>query len=187
MNELVKRDYVAEFREAFSAGVESIVKASGIYVAAIDENTSNAATFQEAFGDIIPASAWGGFEAVGRKWMHPKLLLGGGGRYSGKIKRLPYSTQEAIFNGKRFDLMTKTGDTLKVDIRECTPEQVEQLVDGSSVRALSAQKAWLEARAIEPAPQDVEQLPYVISGGKVIFRRGVSMTKRELNRIISEM
>lgn len=187
MNSLTKRDYISEFRDAFSAGIENIVKASAIYVAAIDENPQNAAMFHDQFADIIPAGAWGGFEAVGRKWMHPKLLIGGGGKYAGKIKRLPYSTQEAVFSGKRFDLLTKTGDTLKVDIRECTPEQVDQLLDGAAVRQISAQRAWLEARAIEPSPQDVENMPYVISGGKVTFRRGVQMTKRELNRIISEM
>jgi hypothetical protein len=182
-----KRDYVAEFREAFAAGVEGIVKAAGVYVAAIDDNATNAAILHEAFADIVPASAWGGFEAVGRKWMHPKLLLGGGGRYGGRIKRLPYSTQEAIFDGKRFELLTSTGDTLKVDVRECTPDQVDQLLDGSTVRNLSSQRAWIEARAATPAPQDVEQLPYTIAGGKVTFRRGTVLTKQELKRIIAEM
>lgn len=187
MEAIAKRDYVSEFRAAFSAGVEAIVRAAAIYVAAIDEDRNNADLFRGSFQDIIPASAWAGFEAVGRKWMHPKLLLGGGGAYSAKIKRLPYSAQEAIFDGQRFDLLTKDGDTLKVDLRECTPDQVEQLIDGSTVRTLAAQRAWLEARAIAPAPQDVERLPYYISGGRVVFRRGVSMTKRELNRVLSEM
>lgn len=187
MNDLVKRDYVTEFREAFSVGIDNIVKASAIYVAAIDENPHNAAAFREAFADTIPDSAWGSFEAVGRKWMHPKLLLGAGGRYSGRIKRLPYSVQDSIFSGQRFDLLTTTGDTLKVDVRECTPEQVDQLIDGNSIRNLSSQRAWMEARAAAPAPVDVEQLPYTIAGGKIIFRRGVVMTKRELTRIIKEM
>lgn len=180
-------NYVEEFRAAFACGIESIVKAAAIYVAAIDHNPNNASAFHEAFKDVIPASAWGGFEAVGRKWMHPKLLMGGGGRYGGRIKRLPYSVQESIFSGARFDLLTKTGDTLKVDLRECTPEQVDQLIDGNSIRSLSAQRAWLEAQTSAPAPQEAEMLPYAITGGKIVFRRGVVMTKRELARIIKEM
>jgi len=187
MNELTKRDYVQEFRKAFSAGIDSIVEASGIYVAALDENSQNAALFQEAFGDLIPASAWGSFEAVGRKWMHPKLLLNAGGKYSGKIKRLPYSTQEAIFEGMRFDLLTRTGDTLKVDVMECTPDQVEQLIDGSNLRNVSAQRAYLESQKTTPKSEDVEPMPYVIYKGKVIFRRGTSMGRREIVRLLKEL
>ena len=187
MNEVVKRDYIEEFRKAFSMGIENISKAAEIYVAAIEENKNNAAKFHEVFEDMIPAKSWGMLEAVGKKWMHPKLLMGTGGQNSGKIRRLPYSTQEQVFNGERFDLLTKTGDLLKVDLRECTPEQVEQLLNGSVVRTISHQKAWLESRVVSDKEQKAEPLPYSIHDGKVTFRRGVVMTKRELNRIISEL
>lgn len=187
MNELqLSKKYMEDFREAFSAGIDGIVKAAEIYVAAIDVNPKNADAFRDEFADWIPDSAWSGFEAVGRKWMHPKLLMGGGGRYSAKIKRLPYSQQERIFSGERFDLLTATGDKLKVDIRNCTPDQADQLFDGNHLRGLPEQKAYVEAHKATPVcPVTVaEQMPYTVRSGKVYFRKDCVLTREELTRLV---
>ena len=181
------RDYIAEFRQAFSAGIESICKAGKIYVEAIEENPKLAETFREEFADTIPAQAWSGLEAVGRKWMHPRLLMGGGGRYARQIKRLPYSLQERIFSGQRFPLVLDGGDKLLVAVRQVTKEQAEQLFDGSTIRSPASQRAWLDNRKIEPRPADAEVLPYTITGGQVVFRRSVRLTRVELRRILAEM
>ena len=175
-----------EFGRALAAGLEGFARAAAVYVAALDKDPRNADAFRDKFADVIPASAWSGFEAVGRKWMHPRLLMGSGGRYASKIKRLPYSTQERIFEGERFEVTLPGGDVLKVDIREATPEQVEQLLDGTHVRTPSEQRAWMESRAAVKSV-DAEVLPYTMSDGKVTFRRGVSLTRAELKRILQEM
>lgn len=120
--------------------------------------------------------------------MHPKLLMGGGGRYSSHIKRLPYSDQEQIFDGKRYDLLTSDGDKLRVDVRQITPEQAEQMFDRSHIRSISEQKAWLESRKKQPQKTDIaETMPYTINSGKVFFRRGVELTRSELKRLLQEM
>lgn len=180
------RDYVQEFADALGFGLESIVKAAGIYVEAVDANPENAISFHEAFRDTIPASAWTSFEAVGRKWMHPKLLLGGGGRYSNKIKKLPYSVQKQVFDGQRFQLLTKDGGKLNVDIREVTPEQAEQLLDGQHIRNLAEQKAYLESMKTMGG-EDPEPMPYTIRNGKVCFRRGATLTRQEIKRLLADM
>jgi hypothetical protein len=178
--------YIKRFRDSFALGIEHIVKAAQVYVEAIDENPKFADVFAAEFQDSIPASAWSSFEAVGRKWMHPKLLLGGGGKYANKIKRLPYSLQERIFSGEKFELLTADGDILKVDIREATQSQVEQLIDFSHTRTKSEQKAYIEAhkQTCETKP---EILPYVITDGKVSFRRGTILTRNEVKRLLQEM
>jgi hypothetical protein len=187
MNEKVQttRDYLTEFRDAFNAGINNIVKAASIYVEAIDHNPLLADRFVDEFSETVPATAWAGFEAVGRKWMHPRLLMGGGGRYSNKIKRLPYSTQERIFEGGRFDLLTSGGDTLKIDIREATPAQVEQLLDGSHVRTPSEQRAYIESQSM--GKDEADPMPYTVSDGRVTFRRGTVLTKNEVRRLLVEM
>jgi hypothetical protein len=181
-----QRDYIGEFRGLFAAGVESLVKACEVYVIAIDEKPGRVFDFQEEFKEIIPAGAWSQFEAVGRKWMHPKLLLGGGGRYAGKIKRLPYSTQEQIFSGERFELITPKGEALKVDVREIQPEQAEQLFDGGHLRTPSEQRAWIEARC-NVVTEKATPMPYKITDHRVTFTRGTVLTKREVTRILAEM
>lgn len=182
-----ERDYKKEFSEALTSGLENIVKAAKIYVEAIDSNPALADEFAAEFRDVVPASAWAGFEAVGRKWMHPRLLMGGGGRYASKIKRLPYHAQERIFNGERFDMLLPDGDTIRVDIREAAPEQADQLFEGNHIRTLAEQKLWLAKRKQEPEAEEAEVLPYTINNGQITFRRGVTMTRQEIKRIIAEM
>jgi len=187
MNEITTTNYIKQFRNAFTSGINSIVSAAQVYVQAIDENPDIKDKFRDEFADVIPSSAWSGFEAVGRKWMHPKLLMGGGGRYSSMIKRLPYSDQEQIFDGKRYDLLTLDGDNLKVDVRSITPEQAEQLFDRSHIRSKSEQKAWLESRKKQPEKVEAETMPYTINGGKVYFKRGTELTRPEMKRLLQEM
>lgn len=185
MQALTSMKYVQEFKKSFEAGITGIVHAAEIYVKAIDENPNHKHDFIEQCSDFIPSSAWSGFEAVGRKWMHPKLLMGGGGQYAAKIKKLAYSDQEAVFDGRKFDFLTPKGEILKVDVREIDQKQAEQLFDGTRIRPVAAQKAYIESR---PAPSQVsEVMPYVITDGKVAFRRGVTLTKQEIRRILTEL
>ena len=189
MNNLVTiTTRLAEFKAAFTQGIEGIVKAAEIYVAALDEDPRNADKFRDAFSDMLPPSAWGQLESVGRKVMHPRLLMGGvcDRKKSTFIKRLAYSMQERVFNRERFKLLTEDGQTLEVDLMEATPEQCEQLCDGSGIRNLSAQKAWMEARKVH-ASEPCEVLPYTISGDRVTFRRGCVLTRAEMKRLLTEM
>ena len=67
---------IEKFKTALTAGIDGIVRASEIYVAALDEDPRNGDKFRDALAEMVPSSAWGQFEAVGRKWMHPRLLMG---------------------------------------------------------------------------------------------------------------
>jgi hypothetical protein len=180
---------LADFREALQAGINGIVKASEIYVAALDEDPRNADRFREEFADYVPAGAWSQFEAVGRKWMHPRLLMGGVAdrKKASIIKRLPYSMQERVFKRERFQLLTAGGDALSVDALEATAEQVEQLFDESAARSLGAQRAWLESRAVAKEQEPAEVMPYTVTDGKVSFRRGCVLNRTELKRLLQEM
>lgn len=187
--ELILSESISKFQKAFRAGIEGIVEAAEVYVAAIDDNPANADKFRDHFADMIPPSAWANFEAVGRKWMHPRLLLGGVAdrKKNSIIKKLPYSTQERVFNRERFPLLLDNGHTLEVDLLEATPEQAEQICDGSTVRPVSAQKAWKESRAVVEKEEKSESLPYTIKDGKVCFRRNTTLSRTELKRILAEM
>lgn len=179
---------IDDFRNALTAGIEGIVRAAEIYVAAIDEDPSNADKFRDAFSDWIPSAAWKNFEAVGRKLMHPRLLMGGMAdrkKYA-IVKRLPYSVQERIFRGERFKLLTAKGDTLNVDLMEATAEQVEQICGGGAVKSLGEQRAWLEHQS-KTIDVETEPMPYVVFNGKVSFRKGVVLTRNEVKRLLQEM
>lgn len=187
MKKAIVRSDVKKFRDEFLKGIQGIVRASEIYVKSIDENPRNGDVFRKELGDWIPAAAWSQFEAVGRKWMHPKLLMGGMAdrKKSTIVKRLPYSMQERVFSKERFELLTKDGDTLKIDVTEGTAEQAAQLFDGNTLRNIPAQKAYIENQA--PVKIQAEVLPYIISGGKITFRRGTILNKVELRRLLQEL
>jgi hypothetical protein len=181
---------LSRFQDAFTRGLEGITEAAQIFVAAIDDNPANAEKFREYFADSIPASAWSNFEAIGRKWMHPRLLLGGMSDRAKAtlVKRLPYDEQSNIMEKrKRYPLLLLGGDTLEVSVQDATPEQVNQLIDGSTIRSLAAQKAFLEQAKTTKAIKESEPLPYTLSDGRITFRRSVTLTKAELRRILAEM
>lgn len=182
------QNHIDEFKKALEAGINGIVEASQIYVKAIDEDPYCATDFQEAFADCVPNSAWANFEAVGRKWMHPKLLMGGiaNRKKNAIIKNLPYSTQERIFEKERFDLLTVDGDKLQIDLLEATVPQMEQVCGDGSVRTMSEQRAWIEQQK-KNEKIEAETLPYVINANSVTFKRGTRLTRGELKRILQEM
>lgn len=189
MEKVITNKKIVEFKKAFTDGISGLVRAAEIYVSAIDENPKNADLFRDEFADIIPSSAWAGFEAVGRKFMHPNLLMGGisDRKKNTIIKKMPYSVQCRIFNHERFPLLIEKGETLNIDILEATAFQVEQVCGDGSIRTLGEQRAWLEDQDKNIEPEDVEPMPYTIRGGSVVFRRGAVMTKQELRRILVDM
>jgi hypothetical protein len=192
MNNAIQKQMINDFREAMQAGMDGIVRAGEIYVKAIDEDPRNADKFREEFADWVPASAWAQLEAVGRKWLHPRLLMGGVSdrRKSSLIKRLPYSLQSRVFSRERFPLLLPGGDVLNVDLLDATASQAEQLCNGEHIRNVGEQKAWMHARenqtqAIPAEP--VEAMPYCIMDGKVSFRRGCILNRSEIKRLLQEM
>ena len=189
----ITKDYIGEFGKAYNGGILGLTRAAEIYVAAIDENPEMREKFREAFDNQIPWSIWPQFEAIGRKCMHPRLLMGGvsDAKKSRIIKRLPYSLQESIFDRReKFELLTTNGDTLNVDVLSATPEQVEKLFDEhGDYRTLAEQKAYDEQLKSDAAVAEVapEPMPYSIRRGRVSFIRPITLGKRDLQRIISEM
>lgn len=181
---------LGRFQDAYTRGVAGIVEASEIYVRAIDDNPANKEKFREYFADNIPAGAWSNFEAVGRKWLHPRLLLGGmeDRRKAAIIKGLPYDTQtEIIEKAKRFPLLLTNGETLLVSVQDATPEQVKQLVDGSNIRNAASQKAYVEQLKSREAVGKCEPPGWMITDGKVRFLKGTILNKAQMRRILSEM
>ncbi len=103
---LTNEELISQFREAITTGINGFVRAGELYVKAIDQDPKNAERMQLEFADIVPSKAWKQFEAIGRKWIHPKLILGGmsDAKKTNIVKRLPYSLQNRVFEGEKFEL-----------------------------------------------------------------------------------
>ena len=188
MNIAAAPSYISEFQSALESGIENIVKASAVYVEAIDSDPTAKEMFLSSFADVIPSSAWAGFEAVGRKQMHPKLLFGAGGN-RGYLKYLPYSDQEQIMAGHKYDFLISGGDSIRVDPREITKEQVRQLFGRGHVRTLGEQRSYLESLNVPhfEIKQTAVPMPYTISSHKVYIKADTVMTKRDVKRMLEAM
>lgn len=180
------RDYINEFREAYNSGRNWIEKAAEIYIEAIDEDPANREKFQKALSGTVPTSAWYKLEAIGRKTIDSRLLVGMGGKHTSRIRRLPYSLQQEILSGKKFDYLTASGTELKIDLMTCEDSQAKQMFNGTKIRSISEQKAWIEAEKIERQISEVEHRePYEIRQRKkqIFFKENTVLTFDEVTRL----
>lgn len=173
---------IEEFKSLIQTGLESIAKASAVYVKAIDDNPNNHQRFADAC-PLVPASAWSGFEAVGRGWLDYRLLLNGG--TANKIMRkLPRSQQTAALDNG-VELLLGDGDTLMVKVENLTPKQAKQVFASDHVRSLGEQRAYIESLH---APQPKVYKPsYTIKRGVLHINAATKLTRKEITRILMEM
>ena len=173
---------IEEFKTLIQAGLESIAKASAVYVKAIDENPKNHMRFAESC-PLVPASAWSGFEAVGRGWLDYRLLLNGG--TANKIMRkLPRSQQTSALDDG-VELLIKDGDTLRVQVESLTPKQAKQVFARDHIRSLGEQRAYLES-LYAPTPKEYRP-SYTIERGVLHINAATKLTRKEVTRILMEM
>ena len=186
--ELTYDDVLCDFKQALEDGINGFLRAGEVYVKAIDQDPEYGEKLQQEFQHMVPQKAWNQLEALGRKWIHPKLLLGGMSdpKKTNLVKRLPYSTQTKVFNGGRFPLLVSNGDHIEVDLTDATYEQCKQICGDGTIRSLSQQKAYIEQNKLRQEIKP-EELPYHITGGKITFRKHVSLSRAELKQLLNQL
>lgn len=171
-----------ELKSLFLQGIESLKKAGDKLV---DMLEAGGALPDIAENTGLPADVLAQLERIGRNQLNPSLLLA---NYPAAValQRLSVSEQNRLLSAPAEVLILKNGvaDTLLVEAKNMTREQVTQVFAKGHVRALPEQRAWLESRkAVMPAVQ-VSAPPYTVTGKKtVIFNVAVEMTAEELIRI----
>jgi len=183
---------VAEVLALFTAGLERWYEASLIVVDLIDEQNGEAIEMlkRESNG-MFNDRAIAAFERMGRKQLVPQLAYMSGAGPE-RLAKMPFSVQEKYL-GEPIELLIlkddESTDKLKVSVHDLTPKQAAQVFDRDCVRSLPAQRAWLEnerARTVAIA-KPVPQFPYRISGRRVTFFEGCTLTAQELARILSQI
>ncbi len=187
-NEMVKSP-VSEFKSAWINGMQEILKACKIYVAAIDENPEVKQEFQEAFPKISDC-AWARIERVGREQMH-YLLLCDSSPAADKIRKLPYSEQKQILEGG-IEVLTSTGDRLKIKAENLTREQVKQVIASDHIRDVAAQKAYIESQKTvdkichaRATGKPVDN--WVVTGRTLRVNAPTSFSRQQLLNILQDM
>jgi hypothetical protein len=126
-------------------------------------------------------------ERIGRKQLHPKI-----GVFGSKfpVASLPYSVQERIMSGEKFDLLVANGDSIKVSAFDATRDQFAQLFGRDGVRTLAQQKLLLEDKKVKDDVRRAEALPVYVSGGRLFIRgdgKDRVFTKKQLQDFLMWM
>lgn len=176
---------IQEFAKCVSDGIESWVRAGEIVAEILGADPSAIDRICNAIPGL-PKDVIYRFEAIGRKEIHPKLLLSGAPGIR-RLAAMPYSLQCThvsepisllIINGEKHD-------TLMVETANLTSDQCRQVFANNHVRNLAEQRAWLESERKQQAIEhEASLVPYSICKGKVTFRTGCTMTRREIQHLL---
>lgn len=183
-----KRDYVKEFIEAWSNGHKEMLKAAKIFVAAIDKDPANRGKIYEGTKGLVTPRAFQLLEAVGRKTLDERLLMGTGGQHTVRIKRLPFDLQKRVIDGDMFEFLTADGSKMKICLRDCEDWQAKQMFADDHIRTLPQQKAWAEAEKAKLKSTEIEHtVPFEIRKKDVLFKENTSLTFEEVRQLALQL
>lgn len=139
----------------------------------------------------LNAGILGNFEKMGRRILHPQLLVSGSNPGYQKLAKLPFSLQERFID-EPVPLMIETDhgpDVLLVKARDLTRDQAKQVFASDRLRTEGEQRAYLtdiKQKARNVTPPQSSAPSYVIKNGKAIIN-GVEFTGKQLLMIASEL
>ena len=186
---------VKQFVKLFWEGVDAWTRAGVLYVEMLEKSPGVADEIIAQCPDISRA-VLGRFEEVGRKSLHPKLLVMDGPGPS-RLRMMPYSVQLRHIESPLEMLTCRNGnsDTLLVHVRELSSEAAKQVFAVDHVRSLAEQRNYIESTAAltkerkKTAKEDVREIPWVIEGrGKrVRIDAPCVMSRQEVGAILAAM
>lgn len=176
------------FIEFVMQGIECWTKAGEIAAMASESDPNWIDDVCDKCPDITPECVKR-FIDIGRKKLHPRLAISEAPGVR-RLRRLPYAVQEK-FSNEPLELLVSSGsgwETLRVDVRNLTPDQAAQVLDEDGPRSIAAQRAYIEDRAAKRvAPPIRASLPYRIVGKKLVVMTGCTLERKDLTKILGEM
>lgn len=176
-----------EFCDLIQRGIECWYKAGKIAAEELDKDPKFAERVASK-NPMITEEMVIRFAQVGRKMMHPQLLVDGSPGMRA-LERLPYALQEKYIK-EPVPLLVKTDggwDTLSVDVRNLTIAQAKQVFNGHGVRSESAQRAWLEDQKAKSIKPSTGNMPYRVVGRQLVILEPCKLTVADMARILAEI
>ena len=177
---------IYQFIALFKEGVNAWIKAGEILVDLV-ENDPHSYDYIIQSCPQLNAGILGRFEQMGRKTLHPQLLLTASPGFA-RLTRLPFSMQERYIE-EPIPLIVHTEegtDVLLVKAKDMTKEQASQVFAPGRLRTEGEQKAWLMQQKSNNARPVTSSKPWSIKGSKIIIN-GLEFTRKELTAILAQM
>jgi hypothetical protein len=181
---------ITAFIDLFKVGVDSWIKAGEILVELVEEDPHSYDYIIQQCPQLN-AGILGRFEQMGRKSLHPQLLLTSSPGFA-RLQKLPYSLQERFIEEPiALIVHTEQGtDVLLVKAKDLTKEQAAQVFAPNRLRTEGEQKAWMiqqQSNAARSSPTNNTAAAWRIKGGRVEFTAGASLSAGELATIITQL
>lgn len=179
---------ILQFIALFKQGVEAWINAGGLLVELVEDDP-HVYDYIIQQCPTLNSGVLGLFERMGRKLLHPQLLLTNSPGFS-KLQRLPYSMQERFIE-EPIPLIVHTGDgtdVLLVKAKDLTKEQANQVFAPNRLRTEGEQKAWMiQQRSNNARPVTTNAPAWKIRNGRVEFLTGATLSAGELATIITQL
>lgn len=184
---LTNETEINEFLSLFKQGYDAWVKAGEILVQMIDRDLDVIDVILDRYPDLN-AGILRQFEKMGRKQLHPLLLLESTPGEA-RLARLPYSEQVRHID-KPVEIIVETEagpDTMSVQTKHLTRLQAEQVFAKDHVRNLAEQRAWLMDRRERSVTDALQTHPWRIVGRNHVEVAGVRLTRKQVLEILKEL
>jgi hypothetical protein len=185
---LAQKQQISEFIELFQTGVNAWIKAGELLVQMVEDDP-HIYDYIIQQCPTLNAGILGRFEQMGRKTLHPQLLLSASPGFS-KLSKLPFSMQERYLTEPvPIIVHTDSGtDVLLVEAKNMTKDQANQVFAPGRIRTEGEQKAWLMQQRSNAAKPTGTNLPaWSIRNGRVVFNAGATLSAGELATIITQL
>jgi hypothetical protein len=179
---------IGKFIELFQTGVNAWIQAGEMLVEMVEEDP-HVYDYIIQQCPTLNAGILGRFEQMGRKILHPQLLLSASPGFS-KLSKLPFSMQERYLSEPvPIIVHTENGpDVLLVETKNMTKDQASQVFAPGRIRTEGEQRAWLmQQRSNAAKPVGSNVAPWAIKGGRVVFVAGATLSAGELATIITQL
>jgi len=184
------QQHLNSFLDLYTRGIELWAKAGEVLVAMLDENPNACEDIIKACPRLNP-EILGRFEQMGRKTLHPRLLVESSSGFD-RLAKMPLSVQTRHLE-EPIPMVVETEkgtDVLMVHARNMTLAQAKQVFAGTHIRSEGEQRAWLvgqRAKNFTPAKSTNGEPPWRIRNGRVEFLAGCTMTAGELSAVLTQI
>lgn len=170
MDTTTQNKKIAQFVKLFKDGVDAWIKAGEILVELVEDDP-HAYDYIIQQAPSLNASILGRFEQMGRKSLHPQLLLSASPGFA-RLQKLPYSMQERFIE-EPIPLIIHTDngtDVLLVKAKDLTKDQATQVFSANRLRTEGEQKAWLIQQRSNSVRTVGDVSPWRLTGDSLIVR-----------------
>ena len=184
---LTNETEINEFLSLFKQGYDAWVKAGEVLVQMLDRDPSVIDAILDRYPDLN-AGILRQFEKMGRKQLHPLLLLESTPGES-RLARLPYSEQLRHIDAP-VEIIVETDngpDMMQVETKHLTRAQAEQVFAKDHVRTPAEQRAWLMDRREKSVTQAWQTHPWRVVGKSHVEIAGVRISRKQVLEILKEL